>query len=425
MAIKPKTFDDIRLQQETIRNMQRKQVAKKPRLTSKTLAPMSRNAIQARRTQIKKPKLKNPAGGTKNSDPPKVPKLKSQTRAPMSQSVINNRRNELKKPQLSDKTKAPMSGEAINNRRKQLKKPKLNLGTRLVHNTTLVYSVAFKQLRKFNLKNPAGGLKGGMPKKKPQLKPATKKPMNPLVIKDRKNKLKKPKLKNPAGGVKGGPPNKKPQLKPATKKPMNPLVINDRKNKLKKPKLANETKKPMSTAEIKGRKEKLKKPALKSKTTANAAKEGSQKYPPIGFFFKVEVKGFRADVKFKEVSGLTAEREFETIIEGGNNDFAYKVPKGPTKYSNLVLKRGLLPAKSQLAKWCLNSNIQSLMNKPIKPKDISIQLLDAHAGSESPIMTWSLTQAWPIKWEVTGFDAQKSEVVIESIEFAYQKFTVS
>ncbi|MGB1241741.1 MAG: phage tail protein, partial [Chitinophagales bacterium] len=135
-----------------------------------------------------------------------------------------------------------------------------------------------------------------------------------------------------------------------------------------------------------------------------------------------QIKGFTHESHFKEVSGLTAEREVELIVEGGNNDYVHKVPKGATKYNNLVLKRGLISSKSALGKWCLSA-IGSVLSKPIKPKTIDVELQDPY--DKSPVMKWSFTNAWPVKWEVSGLDSQKSEILIESIEFAYNSFSVS
>ena len=69
-------------------------------------------------------------------------------------------------------------------------------------------------------------------------------------------------------------------------------------------------------------------------------------YPPGGFHFKVEFLGISGtstdtEQRFQEVSGLSFEIETEELVEGGENRFAYKLPKR-AKYPNLVLKRGLL-----------------------------------------------------------------------------------
>ena len=143
-------------------------------------------------------------------------------------------------------------------------------------------------------------------------------------------------------------------------------------------------------------------------------------YPPVGFYFRVAVSGFRGkhDASFQEVSGLTAERDVEEIEEGGENRFKHRLPKR-AKFSNLVLKRGLVTKGSGLASWC-RSALESDLNKPIKPHDLDVQLLDADG---KPLMKWSVVRAWPVKWSVSDFKSQENQLVIETLEFAYSYFT--
>ena len=73
---------------------------------------------------------------------------------------------------------------------------------------------------------------------------------------------------------------------------------------------------------------------------------------PGTFSFSINVTGANADeaAQFQEVSGLEAEIEVETVIEGGENHFVHKLPKS-AKHPNLVLKRGIAPKKSMLTTW--------------------------------------------------------------------------
>lgn len=55
-------------------------------------------------------------------------------------------------------------------------------------------------------------------------------------------------------------------------------------------------------------------------------------YPPACFHFKVELNGVDgadsdSEQRFQEVSGLSVEVETETLNEGGENRFEYKLPK--------------------------------------------------------------------------------------------------
>ena len=141
-------------------------------------------------------------------------------------------------------------------------------------------------------------------------------------------------------------------------------------------------------------------------------------YPPVGFHFKVEVQGLSAndnDVRFTEVSGLSVEMGTEEIAEGGENRFIQKYPTR-TKYPELVLKRGLL-INSEIIKWIQ----QSIENYDIKPKTIFIKLLNEE---HQPLLTWNVVNAYPTKWAVSDLNASNNAVVIESLQFFYQYFTL-
>src|SRR5262245_15540380 len=95
-------------------------------------------------------------------------------------------------------------------------------------------------------------------------------------------------------------------------------------------------------------------------------------YPPVAFHFRVEFNApgiVGADARFQEVSGLNTELEVVTIEEGGENRFAHRLP-GRAKYSNLVLKRGLV-AESRLLTW-FQTGVNSLR---IMPAAVTVSLL--------------------------------------------------
>lgn len=139
-------------------------------------------------------------------------------------------------------------------------------------------------------------------------------------------------------------------------------------------------------------------------------------YPPLGFHFKVEFPGVGsgdADVRFQEVSGLTAEIGVEELAVGGENRFTYRLPVR-AKYSNLVLKRGMLK-DSGLIKW-FNNAIQDFEFKPV---DVNVYLLNEnHEVSAS----WIFMQAYPVKWIISDLKSQDNSIVIETIELSYQFF---
>lgn len=152
---------------------------------------------------------------------------------------------------------------------------------------------------------------------------------------------------------------------------------------------------------------------------ANPSSSAGGYYPPVGFYFNL---GFPAtigknDAAFQEVSGIEMSLETEPLTEGGENRFTWSLP-GTPKYSNLVLKRGLMLLDSPLRDWCWEC-LQGAYVKPIKPKIIQLSLLNE---SGQPTMVWKFYKAYPVKWQVTDLHSEKNEIVIESLEFAYAYF---
>ncbi|WP_299672913.1 phage tail protein [uncultured Roseobacter sp.] len=137
---------------------------------------------------------------------------------------------------------------------------------------------------------------------------------------------------------------------------------------------------------------------------------------PVAFHFSVSFTGAGpsiSDAAFQEVSGLESSIEVEPLVEGGENRFIHQLPK-PAKRNNIVLKRGLTENSSGLVKWC-KATLEGDFAKKIEPKNLVISLLDEEAN---PVASWSVGNAYPVKWSVGGFDAMKNELAIETIELA-------
>lgn len=143
-------------------------------------------------------------------------------------------------------------------------------------------------------------------------------------------------------------------------------------------------------------------------------------YPPASFNFTVKFDGESGDSSFSEISGLDAERNVIEIHEGGENQFSHRVPDR-SKYSNLVLKRGVLLGNSVLALWC-TTTFENRLNRPIIPKTVVVTLLDP-AGAV--LLAWNFINAWPVKWAVSTLSADKNEIAVETLELAYSYFTKS
>jgi len=142
----------------------------------------------------------------------------------------------------------------------------------------------------------------------------------------------------------------------------------------------------------------------------------SNVYPPSAFHFKVVFGATLGltDTSFQEVSGLTAEVDTETVVEGGENRYVHTLPKG-VKHPQLELKRGIAAATSPLVIWCRTVFEMDFMT-PVLAQPILVMLLDEQ---QAPLRVWSFANTWPVKWEVEGFGATKNEVAIEKIVLSY------
>lgn len=143
-------------------------------------------------------------------------------------------------------------------------------------------------------------------------------------------------------------------------------------------------------------------------------------YPPVAFSFLVSIAGNDQgnDASFSEVSGLDSQMELDEVREGGENRFVHQLP-GRVRNSNVLLKRGLMVATSNLFKWC-KSTLENGLAQSIQTQTLVVSLLDQ---KQAPMMAWSLDRAWPVKWEVAAFRANENSVAVESMEFSYGAMT--
>ena len=99
--------------------------------------------------------------------------------------------------------------------------------------------------------------------------------------------------------------------------------------------------------------------------------------------------GLATDTYFQEVSGIDAEMDVESVVEGGENRFVRQLPKG-FKHSNLSLKRGIAPLTSPLVLWC-KATLESGLNLAIKPLPVLVFLMNE---DKVPIRGWSFDSAY-------------------------------
>ena len=140
-------------------------------------------------------------------------------------------------------------------------------------------------------------------------------------------------------------------------------------------------------------------------------------YPPWGFYYRVEfgISKNKNDARFQTVSGLSVEYDTEEYKEGGENRFTHKLPVR-TKYSDLVLKRGML-TDSEVINWFF----RAFRDRDFQPTDLNVILMNEKS---EPLRTWQVAHAIPRKWLVSDLNAGENSVVIETLELSYRYFTL-
>src|SRR5690554_3284889 len=143
-------------------------------------------------------------------------------------------------------------------------------------------------------------------------------------------------------------------------------------------------------------------------------------YQMVGFHFRVRFLNLpeakEVDVKFQSVTGFDVQLDTEAIKEGGENRFEHAIPVR-TKYTTLTLKRGMLtPKDSGLTKW-FQAAFQNMDVQPIAK--VNIELLNE---KHDVLMQWELSHVWPLSWKVAELNAERGEVLIETLEMNYNYF---
>jgi len=139
----------------------------------------------------------------------------------------------------------------------------------------------------------------------------------------------------------------------------------------------------------------------------------------VNFHFYVGVSGTvgidHADAKFQSVTGLDVQYDTETIKEGGENRFEHVVPVR-RKVSDLTLKRGVVVVneKSLFTGWLK----KAFDDYEIRPVDLDIVLLNEE---RKPLAMWKVIHAWPKSWKMGELNAEKGEVLIETMELVYNR----
>lgn len=129
-------------------------------------------------------------------------------------------------------------------------------------------------------------------------------------------------------------------------------------------------------------------------------------------------------LRFRAPKRLTATRSLKGAPQdfsgsnryGDSPDFAPIKMPGLRSVGNVTLRKGVFTKDSVFWDWFKQTQLNI-----IKRRTVVINLFDEKA---EPKMTWTLTNAWPVKLSGTEMKSDSNEVAIESLEIAYETLTV-
>lgn len=137
--------------------------------------------------------------------------------------------------------------------------------------------------------------------------------------------------------------------------------------------------------------------------------------PEGAYIFALEIEGIEV-AQFRECSGLKSVTEVFELVEGGQNHRVHKLP-GQSRWDNLVLRYGVT-ADTTLLQWrneILQDTYSQRRNGSVVVKTLAME----------EVRRYNFIQAWPVSWEGPRFNAEGSDLAIESIELAHHGLQVS
>ena len=139
------------------------------------------------------------------------------------------------------------------------------------------------------------------------------------------------------------------------------------------------------------------------------------KYPISVFRYQATVGG--TEIFFSEISGLSLEYETTEYKEAGSTGVTTIQVSGQRTAPTLTLKRGLFKNGLDLYKWFNETHTDDFTKK-----EVVISLLDNNNGI---IMTWTVANCLPMKFEGPGLDATSNEVSFQTIELKGDSIVVA
>jgi len=137
-------------------------------------------------------------------------------------------------------------------------------------------------------------------------------------------------------------------------------------------------------------------------------------YPSPSYHFLVNWGG--TNTGFSEVSGLSIEAEVVEYREGSSPEFSTVKMPGLRKFSNVVLKRGIVAGDNEFFLW-----MNTIQGGQVQRRNITINLLNER---HETIRVWKLHNAWPCKIQSSDLKATANDIAIETIGLAHEGLSI-
>lgn len=150
-------------------------------------------------------------------------------------------------------------------------------------------------------------------------------------------------------------------------------------------------------------------------------------YPIPKFRFKVKFAGLSKEneIGFTEVTGLDYALDPIEYRDGIDPNLSKRKMAGMRKFSNVSLKRGVFKGLNDFYSW-VDGGDKATDTAIVKRKDyrrtVTITLMDEAAVE---VVTWTLTNAFPIKVQFSDMKADGNEVSVDTMELVHEGLTVN
>lgn len=137
-------------------------------------------------------------------------------------------------------------------------------------------------------------------------------------------------------------------------------------------------------------------------------------YPLAGSHFQVEWGGSR--IGFLSVSGLKITHQIAEYRHGASPEYNHTKMPIATKYSDIVLKRGIFAGDNEFHDW-----LNTVALNTIERRDITISLLNE---VHEPVVVWKVKSAFPKEVSYGELDAMNASFAVEELVITHEGLVV-